>query len=113
LTRLPQTSTSFLISWWHFRKKKRYDTAVPAWKKALKLDPDDPPAHNNLGIALAETGKLDEAIAEYRKSWELNSGCFHTHNNLGSALAEKGMLDEHFNISRKPSSSFLTMPPRK
>lgn len=77
-----------------FSEKKQYDAAVPAWMKALALDPSDPRAHDNLGVALAETGKIDEAIAEYRKSLELNSGSSHTHNNLGTALAEKGMFDE-------------------
>jgi len=84
-----------------FSEKKQYEAAVPAWKKALELDSDDPRAHDNLGVALAETGKLDEAIAEYRKSLELNSGSSHTHNNLGSALAEKGMLDEAFQHFQK------------
>lgn len=79
-----------------FSEKKKYDDAVPAWRKALTLDPDDPRAHDNLGVALAETGKLDEAIDEYRKSLELNPGSSHTHNNLGTALAEKGMLDDAF-----------------
>jgi Flp pilus assembly protein TadD len=77
-----------------FSEKKQYDQAVPAWEKALALDPNDPRAHDNLGVALAERGRLDEAIAEYRKSLELNSDSSHTHNNLGTALAEKGMLEE-------------------
>lgn len=79
-----------------FSEKKQFDEAVPAWRKALALDPNDPRAHDNLGVALAETGQLDEAIVEYRKSLELSPGSSHTHNNLGSALAEKGMLDEAF-----------------
>ena len=79
-----------------FSEKRDYVNAVPAWRKALALDPNDPRAHDNFGVALAETGNLDEAIAEYRKSLELNSGSSHTHNNLGSALAEKGMLEEAF-----------------
>jgi len=79
-----------------FSEKKQYSDAVPAWRKALALDPGDPRAHDNLGVALAETGNIDEAISEYRKSLELNSGSSHTHNNLGSALAEKGMIDEAF-----------------
>jgi Flp pilus assembly protein TadD len=79
-----------------FSEKKQFGEAVPAWRKALALDPNDPRAHDNLGVALAETGQLDEAIAEYRKSLELSPGSSHTHNNLGSALAEKGMLDEAF-----------------
>ena len=79
-----------------FSEKKKFDEAVPAWKKALALDPDDPRAHDNLGVALAETGRIDDAIAEYRRSLELNSGSSHTHNNLGTALAEKGMLEDAF-----------------
>jgi len=79
-----------------FSEKKKYDDAVPAWRKALALDPDDPRARDNLGVALAETGKLDDAIEEYRKSLELNPGSSHTNNNLGTALAEKGMIDEAF-----------------
>lgn len=74
--------------------KKQYDAAVPAWKKALELNPDDPRGHNNFGVALFESGKIDDAVAEYRKSIELNPNSSQTHNNLGSALAEKGDLGE-------------------
>lgn len=74
--------------------KKQYDAAVPAWKKALELNPDDPRGHNNLGVALFESGKIEEALAEYRKSIELNPNSSQTHNNLGSALAEKGSIDQ-------------------
>ncbi len=73
--------------------KRQFEAAVPAWKKALELNPEDPRGHNNLGVALFESGKMDEAIAEYRKSLELNPNSSQTHNNLGSALAEKGSLD--------------------
>jgi Flp pilus assembly protein TadD len=75
-------------------QKKQFQAAVPAWRKALDLSPDDARAHNNLGIALAENGKIDEAIAEYRRSLELDAGSSQTHNNLGSALAQAGRMDE-------------------
>ncbi len=75
-------------------KSKQFDQAVPAWRKALELSPDDARAHNNLGVALTENGKIDEAIAEYRKSLELDAGSSQTHNNLGSALAEQGKMAE-------------------
>ncbi len=73
--------------------KRQFEAAVPAWKKALELNPEDPRGHNNLGVALFESGKMDEAIVEYRKSLELNPNSSQTHNNLGSALAEKGSMD--------------------
>ncbi|HEX4006675.1 MAG TPA: tetratricopeptide repeat protein [Acidobacteriaceae bacterium] len=82
-----------------FSDKKNYDAAVPAWKQAVALDPDDPRAHNNLGIALAGSGKMGDAVAEYQKSLALNGNSSQTENNLGSALAEEGNLEgarQHF-----------------
>ncbi len=75
-------------------EKKQFDAAVPAWRKALDLTPDDARAHNNLGVALAATGKSDEAIAEYRRSLELDESSSQTNNNLGRALAETGKMSE-------------------
>ncbi len=74
--------------------KHQYDAAIPAWQKAVSMDPDDPRAHNNLGIALAGSGKVTDAVAEYRKSLALNANSSQTENNLGSALAQQGQLDE-------------------
>lgn len=79
--------------------KRQYDAAVPAWRKAVSLDPDDARAHNNLGIALAGAGRLDDAIVEYQRSLGLNAHSSQTENNLGSALAEEGNLaaaQQHF-----------------
>jgi tetratricopeptide (TPR) repeat protein len=74
--------------------KKQYDAAIPAWQKAVSLDPDDPRAHNNLGIALAGAGHVSEAIAEYKTSLTLNGNSSQAENNLGSALAQQGNLEE-------------------
>jgi tetratricopeptide (TPR) repeat protein len=74
--------------------KKQFDAAILAWQKAVSLDPADPRAHNNLGIALAGAGRLTEAIAEYRKSLDLNANSSQAENNLGSTLAQQGALDE-------------------
>jgi tetratricopeptide (TPR) repeat protein len=73
---------------------RQYTEAVPAWKVAAAKDPTDPRPYNNLGVALAATGKTSEAIDEYKKSLALNNDSSQTHNNLGSALAEAGKLDE-------------------
>ncbi len=75
-------------------EKHEFAAAVPAWKKAVELNPDDPRAHNNLGAALVETGKPEEALAEYHKSLALNDQSSQAHNNLGSVLAQEGKLDE-------------------
>jgi Flp pilus assembly protein TadD len=74
-------------------EKHKFVEAVPAWKKAVDLNPEDARAHNNLGSALAETGKSDEAMAEYQRSLALNGQSSQAHNNLGSVLAQQGKLD--------------------
>jgi len=72
----------------------KYADAVPAWRLAAAKDPADARPYNNLGVALAATGKTAEAIEQYRKALELNPDSSQTHNNLGSVLAEADKLDE-------------------
>jgi tetratricopeptide (TPR) repeat protein len=82
-------------------EKHQYAEAIPVWKHALEMTPDDDRAHNDLGVALAATGKTGEAIDEYNKSLALNADSSQTHNNLGGALAEAGKTEEAFAEFRK------------
>jgi tetratricopeptide (TPR) repeat protein len=72
----------------------KYSDAVPAWKVAADKDPTDARPWNNMGVALAASGKTSDAIAAYDKSLTMNNDSSQTHNNLGSALAEAGRNDE-------------------
>jgi tetratricopeptide (TPR) repeat protein len=72
----------------------KYVEAVPAWKLAAAKDPDDARPYNNMGVALAATGKTTEAIEQYKKSLSMNNDSSQTHNNLGSALAQAGKMDD-------------------
>jgi tetratricopeptide (TPR) repeat protein len=72
----------------------KYADAVPAWKVAADKDPTDARPWNNMGVALAASGKNSDAVAAYEKSLAMNSDSSQTHNNLGSALAESGRSDE-------------------
>ena len=51
-------------------------------------------AHNNLGNALANVGRVDEAIHEYQVAIEEDPHHADSHNNYGIALAMHGKLDE-------------------
>ena len=75
-------------------EKHQFEQAVPVWRKAVELNPDDPRAHNNLGAALVETGHPEGALAEYQRSLELNDQSSQAHNNLGSLMAQQGRIDE-------------------
>ena len=38
--------------------------AISQYKQSLQIDSEDADAHNNLGVALADQGKLGDAIAQ-------------------------------------------------
>jgi tetratricopeptide (TPR) repeat protein len=63
------------------------------WTDAAGKSPDNPVAHNELGLAYASKGLLDMAIAEYQAALRLNPDYPKAHNNLGIAYASEGLLD--------------------
>jgi tetratricopeptide (TPR) repeat protein len=75
-------------------KSKRYQEAIPELKKALALNPAEALPHNNLGIALAETGKIGDAILQYRRALEIQPDYPEARTNLGEALARTGKFED-------------------
>jgi Tfp pilus assembly protein PilF len=75
-------------------KNRRYQAALPEWRKALELGPREPRVHNGLGVALVETGDLVGAIAHYREALALNPHYAEACNNLGEALAKTGAVKD-------------------
>lgn len=51
-------------------------------------------AHNNLGVALVENGRLDEAVTHFRRALQLRPDDADANNNWGVILARRGDLDE-------------------
>jgi tetratricopeptide (TPR) repeat protein len=78
-------------------RKNQYQAAVPEWRKALDLSPEDNDAkhvHYNLAVALTETGRGDEAIEHLRKVLAIDPKHPQANANLGVALARRGNVDE-------------------
>jgi tetratricopeptide (TPR) repeat protein len=67
----------------------------------LQIDPNNARAHNNLGIALSDQGKLDEAIACYQKALQIDPNYADAHINLGIALSDQGKVDEAIGCYQK------------
>ena len=76
------------------RTRGSWTMRVACYRRALELKPDYAEAHNNLGVALKDQGKLDEAVACYRRALELKPDYAEAHYNLGNALKDQGKLDE-------------------
>jgi tetratricopeptide (TPR) repeat protein len=70
------------------------ERAVAEFRTAIRLKPDYPEAHHNLGNALKDEGKLGEAILEWREAIRLKPDFALPHCGLGSALLSQGKRDE-------------------
>ena len=75
-------------------QKRQYEAAIAEFRKALAMDPSDPTALSNLGVALTSAGRFDEAAAQFRKAIEVEPENFKAHGNLGVALARAGRFNE-------------------
>ncbi len=61
--------------------------------RALSVNPDNPIAHDSLGVVLSREGKLDEGVTHYRQAIRLAPYYTTAHYNLGLALTEQGDLE--------------------
>ncbi len=74
------------------RYAKIYVNSVALWTYAIHHYPDAWPAHNDLGNALSDAGRLPEAEEQYKEALLLNPGYPEAHNNLGIVFAKTGRL---------------------
>ena len=72
-----------------YARKREYERAVEAYRKALEHKPDVHEAWNNLGVAYAEKREYERAIEAYRKAVEHKPDDHEAWYNLGVAYAEK------------------------
>lgn len=68
--------------------------SITLFRHMLTVTSDNFVAHNGMGLALAEQGKLSEAIAHYRETVRLMPYYSPGYNNLGLALMEQGKLQD-------------------
>jgi tetratricopeptide (TPR) repeat protein len=82
---------------WLWSLMGRQDDAISAYRKAIKLDPDNVAARFNLASILADKRLMEEATAELRNATEAHPGDSRNadfRTRLGIILREQGKLDE-------------------
>lgn len=57
----PRSADGFNLLGYSLRNQKKYDDSLVAYKQALTLDPKHKGAHEYIGIAYVQMGKLDKA----------------------------------------------------
>lgn len=62
--------------------------------RAIAIDADQPPFHDNLGIVLRHLGRLEEAEASHLKALRMLPDFAAAHHNLGTTLHDQGRFAE-------------------
>jgi tetratricopeptide (TPR) repeat protein len=86
---------SFLRAGNEFFKAGDADNAIPTYRKALELNPNNLDAHLKLGFLLYNVKEMyDEGMAHYQKALQLDPNNTDAHYNLGLAMSRQGKSDE-------------------
>ena len=67
---------------------ERLPDAIAEFEAAVRIEPGNMEAHNDLAVALSRTGRLREAVPEYETAVRLRPDFVKTHMNLGRALLD-------------------------
>jgi Flp pilus assembly protein TadD len=72
--------------------QRRMAESVACYERSLALNPAQPDAHNNLGLALTSLGRTAEAIPHYQRALSLDPRHFQAHSNLGVIAVQQGRI---------------------
>jgi tetratricopeptide (TPR) repeat protein len=64
------------------------------FRRALSVTRTNPLAHNNLGIALFQAGRIEEAAGEFERTLQINPAHAEAYHNLGMVLLRLGRTQE-------------------
>jgi tetratricopeptide (TPR) repeat protein len=79
------------VAW---RQAAYWKNGVTLWSRALDCTSSNSLAHNSLGRALAERGKIPEAVHQFRKALAIDPDDDFAHSNLGIALARSSKVED-------------------
>jgi tetratricopeptide (TPR) repeat protein len=79
---------------WQEYQAGHWPQAVDYLESALRIKPDFAEAHNQLGLALQQLGRVRDALFSYERAVQLKPDLGEAHNNLGSLLRRQGKLTE-------------------
>lgn len=71
-----------------------WGSCIGFWQDNVKKAPTKARAHNNLGVALCESGKIEDAIKEYQTAINLDGYYSDPLSNIAVAYSLKGDLDK-------------------
>src|SRR5262245_31123377 len=90
----------------------RHEEAVGVYRESLRIKPDGIAAHNNIGNALRQLGRLDEAAHHLREAIRYKPEYAEAHNNLGIVLIQQGDTKIGAELYGKAQSCVAETTPR-
>jgi Flp pilus assembly protein TadD len=99
--RFPLQGLSWMMLGLIFLQMGSNKDALLPMKNAAALSPDNPEAHNNLGVVLRSLGRLDESEASCRRALQLKPDYAEACCNLGMTLHQLGRFDESEQFHRQ------------
>ncbi len=81
-------AVALAYGWLTFQRNAVYHSALSIWSDTAEKCPDNARAHENLGIALADSDRMTEAMAQYEEAVRLQPEGSSIHLNFGIALAK-------------------------
>ncbi|HET9440716.1 MAG TPA: tetratricopeptide repeat protein [Longimicrobiales bacterium] len=82
------------MSFMTLRASRHYASAERLYTATLERNPDAWLAHNNLGLLLANQGRLGEARTHFMQAVRLNPRIAEHHMNMGRLLIAEGAIEE-------------------
>ena len=73
---------------------KKFEEAKELLKKAIKIKPEIPDLHNNMGLILMEIKDYDQSLISFKKAIQINPKFSVAFNNLGTVYMGLGKVDE-------------------
>jgi tetratricopeptide (TPR) repeat protein len=84
-------SMAMIFSWLQIQL---WQNSLSLFEHTLSVTQNNWLVHNNLGLALMESGRLNEAVSHISEALRIKPDYAEAHNNLGVALGEGGNLNE-------------------
>jgi tetratricopeptide (TPR) repeat protein len=85
-------TAAFAIGTWF--QVRHWKNSATLFEHALRVTAENQLAHNQLGQALHEAGRVDEAIKHFEAALRITPQYVNAHVNLGDALKDQGKLDD-------------------
>ena len=85
-----------------------YDAALTSYRLALRDQPNNFRALQNMAIAFSKTGRQEEAIRAYKRALEIQPTLSGSHYGLAFLLLKRGAADE----ASEHLEAFLATPPK-